>query len=51
MQCILEQLGKHSLYANLEKCRFYKDEVQFLGFIVLAQRIGIEEKKIEAIND
>ncbi len=32
-------------------CRFYKDEVQILGFIVLVQGIKIEEKKIEAVRD
>ncbi len=33
---VLEQLQKHGLYANLKKCRFYEDEIQFLGFVVLA---------------
>ncbi len=31
---VLDQLQKHSLYANLKKCRFYQDEVRFLGYIV-----------------
>ncbi len=48
---VLEQLWKHSLYANLKKCQFHKDEVQFLGFVVLAQGIRIEEEMIEAIRD
>ena len=32
-------------------CRFHKDEIQFLGFIVLAQDIRIEKEKIETIKD
>ncbi len=48
---VLEQLRKHSLYANLKKCRFHEDGVQFLGFIVLAQGIKIEEEGIEVIKD
>ena len=51
MQWILEQLWKHGFYRNLKKCRFHKDEVQFLGFIVLAQGIKIEEERIEAIKN
>ncbi len=48
---VLEQLRKYGLYANLKKCRFHEDEVRFLGFIVLAQGIRMEEKRIDAIKD
>ena len=47
---VLEQLRKHSLYANLKKCWFYKNEVQFLGYVVLAQGIRMEEKGIETMK-
>ncbi len=47
---VLEHLQKHGFYANLKKCQFHKDEVQFLSFIVSAQGIRIEEKKIEAVK-
>ncbi len=47
---VLEQLQKHGLYTNLKKCQFHKDEVQFLGFVVLAQKIKMEEEKIEAVK-
>ena len=33
---MLDVLRRHGLFANLKKCRFYKDEVRFLGYIVLA---------------
>ena len=36
---VLDILRKHGLYANLKKCRFYKDEVFFLGYVMLAQGI------------
>ncbi len=48
---VLEQLRKHGLYANLKKCRFHEDEVRFLGFVVSAQGIKMEEERIEAIQD
>ena len=48
---VLKQLRKHGFYPNLKKCQFHEDEVQFLGFGVLAQGIRMEEKKIEAVKD
>ncbi len=48
---MLEQLRKHSLYANLKKRRFYQKEVRFLGYIVSHQGIQIEEEQIKAIDD
>ncbi len=50
VQWVLEQPQKHSLYANLKKCRFHEDEVQFIGFVILAQSIRIEEDRIEVIK-
>ncbi len=41
---VLDQLRKHSLYANLKKCRFHQDKVRFLGYIVSHQGIQIEEE-------
>ncbi len=47
---VLEQLRKHGLFANLKKCRFHQDEVRFLGFVVSAQGISMEEGRIEAVK-
>ena len=47
---VLEQLRKHGLFANLKKCRFHQDEVRFLGFVVSAQGISMEEERIEAVK-
>ncbi len=48
---MLNQLRKHSLYANLKKCRFYQDKVRFLGYIVSHQVIQIEEEQIKIVRD
>ena len=34
VQWVLDILRKNGLFANLKKCQFYKNEVQFLGYIV-----------------
>ncbi len=47
---MLKQLQKHLLYANLKKCRFYQEEMRFLGYIVSHQGIQMEEKWIKAVR-
>ena len=47
----LDILRKNDLFANLKKCRFHKDEVRFLGYVVLSQSIRIEDEKIKAVKN
>ena len=51
VQLVLDFLKKNSLFANLKKCRFHKNKVQFLGYVILIQGIRIEDKKIEAVKN
>ncbi len=48
---VLEQLRKHSLYANLKKCQLHQEELRFLGYIVSHQGIQMEEERIKAVRD
>ena len=48
---ILETLRKNGLFANLKKCRFHKDKVRFLGYVVSSQGIQIEDKRIKAVKN
>ena len=48
---VLEILRKNGLFANLKKCRFHKDEVRFLGYVVSSQGIRMEDEKIEAVRN
>ena len=48
---VLNNLRKYRLYANLRKCRFYKDEICFLGYMVLARDIRMEDKRIELVKN
>ena len=47
---VLEQLKKFLLYTSLKKCRFYQDEVRFLGYMVSSKGIRMEDKQIKAIK-
>ena len=47
---ILNKLRKYGLFVNLKKCCFYKDEIRFLGYVMSAQRVRIEEEQIKAVK-
>lgn len=48
---ILDILRKHTFFVNFKKCYFYKDRACFLGYIILAQGIKMEDKRIEAVKN
>ena len=48
---LLKELRKNGLFANLKKCRFHKDEVRFLGYVISAQEVKIKEEKIDVVKN
>lgn len=48
---VLGVLRENKLYTNLKKCTFCSLEVVFLGYVVSAQGIRVDESKVQAIND
>ena len=48
---LLEVLLKNKLYVNLKKCSFMTSKLMFLGFIVSADGIHVDEEKVQAIRD
>ncbi len=46
---VLEHLRKHHLYLKLEKCEFHCSTVQFLGYILSAYGIQMDQEKVQAI--
>jgi hypothetical protein len=51
VKSVLDVLRKEKLFANLKKCTFYTDKLVFLGFVVSAQGIQVDEEKVRAIRD
>ncbi|KAL9293433.1 putative nucleotidyltransferase, Ribonuclease H [Arabidopsis thaliana] len=47
----LNVLRKEELYANLKKCTFCTDNLVFLGFVVSADGVKVDEEKVKAIRD
>ena len=48
---VLDVLRRHRLFANLKKYQFHKDEVCFLGYIILDQGVRREDEQIEAVKN
>ena len=49
LRLTLQSLKEHKLYANLSKCDFYRDRIQYLGHIISEEGISGDSDKIEAI--
>ncbi|PKI55422.1 hypothetical protein CRG98_024195 [Punica granatum] len=43
-------LRKEKLFANMKKCTFCTDKLVFLGFVVSAQGIQVDEENVRAIQ-
>jgi hypothetical protein len=51
IQQVLSTLQQHKLYANLEKCSFGMNRVQYLGYIVDEHGVYVYPTKIQVIRD
>ena len=49
MKKVLEKLRIAKLLLKLEKCKFYKEELKFLGYIVGRHGIRIDLAKVEVV--
>ncbi|XP_027362462.1 uncharacterized protein LOC113870064 [Abrus precatorius] len=46
---VLDVLHEQKLYANLKKCTFLTNEVNFLGYIITSEGVKVDPSKVEAI--
>ncbi|KAG8490988.1 hypothetical protein CXB51_014131 [Gossypium anomalum] len=51
LRAVLETLRKEVLYANLKKCSFCTDKVVFLGYVVSANGLEVDQEKVRAIQE
>jgi hypothetical protein len=45
----LERLRREKLYAKLEKCEFWLDNVSFFGHIISGKGVAIDPEKVKAV--
>ncbi|GKV06951.1 hypothetical protein SLEP1_g18768 [Rubroshorea leprosula] len=48
---VLEVLRTEKLFANLKKCSFCTNQIVFLGYVVSADGITVDEEKVKAIKE
>ena len=49
LQLVLQVLRENQLYAKLEKCDFWLQEIQFLGHMVSKEGISVDPAKVEVV--
>ncbi|KAL0180230.1 hypothetical protein M9458_025672, partial [Cirrhinus mrigala] len=49
VQQVLQKLREHSLYLKLEKCEFHQPSVQFLGYVISAEGVQMDQGEVNAI--
>ena len=47
---VLKTLRKETLYANLDKCVFAIDHIDFLGFVVSSKGVHVDKENVAAIR-
>ena len=47
---ILSRLRKHKLFINMKKCKFFKNNIDFLNFVVFFKDVQMQDDKIEIIQ-
>jgi hypothetical protein len=48
---ILDKLEKHDLYLKPKKCKFEKEEIEYLGVIIGQNKIRMDSGKLKGIAD
>eukprot|EP00253_Pinus_taeda_P027065 PITA_27065 len=51
LAAVLRLLREHQLYANLNKCSFFQNEIHYLGYVVSKEGIAVDPKKIRDIME
>ena len=48
---VLERFKQYQLFVNLKKCEFSTTQVEFLGFIVSQGGVGMDKRRVQAIEE
>jgi hypothetical protein len=49
LRVVLQTLRENQLYAKLDKCEFWLQEVIFLGHVISVEGILVDPRKVEAV--
>ncbi|KAI5097539.1 hypothetical protein C0J45_12848, partial [Silurus meridionalis] len=51
VRAVLKVLRSHRLYLNLSKCEFHRPMIHFLGYIISAEGMQMDERKVKAVRE
>lgn len=51
LKFILKTLREYQLYAKLSKCELFKEQIQYLGHIIMKDGITVDTEKIRTIME
>jgi len=51
LKLVLQTLQEHQLYAKYSKCDFFKEQIQYLGHIIIKDGIVVDLEKIRTIME
>eukprot|EP00253_Pinus_taeda_P011376 PITA_11376 len=51
LRVVLQTLREQQLYAKFGKCDFFKEEIQYLGHVIIKDGIAVDPEKIKAIME
>jgi hypothetical protein len=49
LQIVFEQLKVHGLHLHRGKCKFFQENVEYLGHVIYPSGLGMQQVKVEAI--
>ena len=49
LKLVFELLRKHALYAKESKCKFFQMEIHYLGHVISADGLRMDQDKVDAI--
>ncbi len=49
VRAVLKRLIEHQLYAKKEKCEFHQTRVSFLGYIISADGVAMDNSKVQSV--
>ena len=49
LRVVLQTLRENQLYAKLDKCEFWLQEVVFLGHVISVEGMLVDPRKVEAV--
>ncbi|KAI2654876.1 Transposon Tf2-6 polyprotein [Labeo rohita] len=49
VRAVLKRLIQHQLYAKLQKCEFHQTRISFLGYIISAEGVTMDDQKVTSV--